>query len=206
MPIRTFNRPSFLSRTLFVVAAAVAVSAGCGPTSPPPGSPGGSSARGVNAETTVKPGKIVKTDEQWMKELTPEQYHVMREKGTERAFTGKYWDTKTQGVYTCAACGEVLFISDTKFDSGCGWPSFFKPADGSAIEEHEDSTLGMTRTEVTCAKCGAHLGHVFDDGPNPTGLRYCINSVSIDLKPADPAATAASDPATPAPAGTAKPK
>ena len=129
-------------------------------------------------------GKVVKSDEEWRKELTPEQYRVMREKGTERAFTGKYWDTKTAGVYKCAACGEPLFSSDAKFDSGCGWPSFFKPLDGVKLVETRDTTLGMVRTEITCAKCGAHMGHVFDDGPAPTGLRYCINSVSIDLEPA----------------------
>jgi methionine-R-sulfoxide reductase len=115
------------------------------------------------------------------KRLTPEQYHVTQEKGTERAFTGKYWDTKTPGTYKCVVCGEELFTSETKFDSGCGWPSFFQPADNSKIDEHSDHTYGMTRTEVTCGKCGAHLGHVFPDGPRPTGLRYCINSASLDL-------------------------
>ena len=125
--------------------------------------------------------KVVHTDEEWRKILTPEQYRVMRQKGTERAFTGKYWDTTTPGVYKCAACGAPLFTSDAKFESGCGWPSFFKPLPDAKIEETRDDTLGMTRTEVTCGRCGAHLGHVFDDGPAPTGLRYCINSVSIDL-------------------------
>ncbi len=133
-------------------------------------------------ETTMD-DKVTKTDEQWRRELTPEQYHVMREKGTERAFTGKYWDTKSKGVYRCAACGAELFRSDQKFDSGCGWPSFTAPAEESRVAEHADNSHGMVRTEVTCNRCGAHLGHVFDDGPAPTGLRYCINSVSIDLKP-----------------------
>jgi peptide-methionine (R)-S-oxide reductase len=128
-------------------------------------------------------GKVVRSDAEWRKLLTREQYHVMREKGTERAFTGEYWDTKTAGTYKCAACGEPLFSSDAKFDSGCGWPSFFKPLDGLKVVESKDDTLGMTRTEITCAKCGAHMGHVFDDGPPPTGLRYCINSVSIELEP-----------------------
>jgi peptide-methionine (R)-S-oxide reductase len=110
----------------------------------------------------------------------------MRRKGTERAFTGKYWNEKTSGIYKCAGCGEPLFTSDVKYDSGSGWPSFFQPIGEDHVEEHVDRTHGMTRTEVTCRKCGAHLGHVFDDGPKPTGLRYCINSVSIDLEPKSP--------------------
>jgi peptide-methionine (R)-S-oxide reductase len=127
--------------------------------------------------------KIKKTEEQWRKELTPEQYHVLREKGTERAFTGEYASSKTPGTYRCAACGEELFTSDTKFDSGCGWPSFFEPAEAAKVQEHEDTTFGMRRVEVTCSKCDSHLGHVFPDGPRPTGLRYCINSVSLKLDP-----------------------
>ena len=119
--------------------------------------------------------------EDLQKTLTPEQYHVTQEKGTERAFTGKYWDTKTPGMYKCVVCGEELFSSDTKYDSGSGWPSFYQPADTAKVEEHSDRAYGMTRTEVTCGKCGAHLGHVFPDGPRPTGLRYCINSASLDL-------------------------
>ena len=121
-------------------------------------------------------------DAHWRKTLTAEEYRVLRQKGTERAFTGKYWDTKTDGVYHCRGCGEALFVSDAKFDSGCGWPSFFQPLDGARLTETRDTSHGMVRTEITCTKCGGHLGHVFNDGPAPTGLRYCINSVSIDLK------------------------
>ncbi len=123
--------------------------------------------------------KIIKSDEEWKKELTPEEYRILREKGTEPAFTGKYWDHHELGTYTCAACGTELFESDTKFESGCGWPSYFEPIDSSRIIYKDDSSYGMKRTEVMCAKCGGHLGHVFDDGPPPTGLRYCINSGSM---------------------------
>lgn len=119
--------------------------------------------------------------EQWREKLSPEEYRVCREKGTEPAFSGEYWNTKDAGVYTCKCCGEKLFLSDTKYDSGCGWPSFFKPADGEVIREARDNSHGMLRIEVMCDNCGSHLGHVFEDGPQPTGLRYCINSASIDL-------------------------
>lgn len=125
--------------------------------------------------------EIKKTETQWRSELSAEQYHVLREKGTERAFTGAYWDTKSQGVYRCAGCGEALFESGSKFDSGTGWPSFWQPADEQAVETETDRAFGMTRTEVHCRRCGSHLGHVFPDGPQPTGLRYCINSISLAL-------------------------
>ena len=123
--------------------------------------------------------KVIKSDEEWKKELSPEEYRILREKGTERAFTGKYWDNHELGTYICAGCGTELFESDTKFDSGCGWPSYFEPIDSSRIIYKDDSSYRMKRTEVMCAKCEGHLGHVFDDGPPPTGLRYCINSGSM---------------------------
>jgi peptide-methionine (R)-S-oxide reductase len=129
--------------------------------------------------------KVDLPETEWRNRLAPEQYHVLREAGTERAFTGKYWDKHEVGVYRCAGCGEPLFDSDTKYDSGSGWPSFTAPLNQEAVAEHSDVSHGMVRTEVRCAKCDGHLGHVFPDGPSPEGLRYCMNSASLDFEPKD---------------------
>lgn len=203
-----------LLRSLTGVAAAVAILAvaawspaadppGGARTSPPNrqknamqrGNPSGSNEQKpvVDANGDALPTTL----EEWQRRLTPEQFQVTRLKGTERAFTGKYWNTKTPGTYRCVCCGEPLFRSNEKFDSGCGWPSFNAPIDakqgnvkGQVVAEHDDFSFFMQRTEVTCRKCGAHLGHVFNDGPPPTGLRYCINSASIVLDEAKPAGDA----------------
>jgi len=126
--------------------------------------------------------RIVKSEQEWQTQLSPEQYHVTRKAGTEPPFTGKYWNSKDKGTFVCVCCGQPLFSSDTKYNSGTGWPSFSQPLDEGSVRSHTDSTHGMVRTEVRCSRCDAHLGHVFEDGPAPTGLRYCMNSASLDLK------------------------
>ena len=172
---------------IFLALGAALLATGC--NAAPTNSP---AAMNTSTNTTMK-FPLQRTEAEWRKILTPEQYHVLREAGTERAFTGKYWNTKEPGIYRCAACGEILFKSDDKFDSGCGWPSFSEIAAQGKVIARDDNSLGMHRTEVLCANCGSHLGHVFDDGPGPKGLRYCINSASIDFADTNSPATNAPD-------------
>jgi peptide-methionine (R)-S-oxide reductase len=176
-------------RRLLAGLAATAVGLGCKAAASGPRSETGSAAKkgtgmavdeGTAATAT---GKVVKSDAEWKKVLTPQQYHVLREKGTERAFTGAYWNNHEKGIYVCAACAKELFSSETKFESGTGWPSFWAPISKASVEEHEDNRLFARRTEIVCARCGGHLGHVFNDGPRPTGLRYCMNSAALRFVP-----------------------
>jgi len=150
--------------------------------------PPSTSAATQSEEAHVFP--VTKTPEQWRAELTPEEYRILRDKGTERAFTGKYWDNHEQGVYHCAACGQIVFTSADKFESGTGWPSYTRPAEARAVVTESDTSYGMRRVEVMCGNCGGHLGHVFDDGPRPTGERWCINGNALEFAPATPATPA----------------
>ena len=180
-------KAKFVNTTAWILIALLAAAPGCDdsawkakqPAAEANPAPGAQSSKLEDPNMTEK---VTRTDEEWKRILTPEQYHITREKGTEHAFTGKYWNFKGTGTYYCVGCGNELFGSETKFDSGCGWPSFYAPADANGIEESSDTSHGMARTEITCARCGAHLGHVFNDGPQPTGLRYCINSAALNFK------------------------
>jgi len=170
-------------QTNLALAAAAAMAAGCGASRMTPASENNLATPPTSANlTTTTNASTAMTDADWKKKLTPEQYRVLRQKGTERPFTGAYWNSHAAGTYRCAGCGEELFTSETKYDTECGWPSFYAPMSSNAVATADDRSHFMERTEVLCSKCGGHLGHVFEDGPKPTGLRYCINSASLTFE------------------------